>query len=84
MKIINIVLIISVVVGLLFVPKNVVAQYGQYGQILGSSTPEVKIVHEVKEAGIEDYLNPKTLSFVSFGFSAITLAISKRKQLRSI
>lgn len=70
--------------GLLLAPRTVAAQYGQYGQILGSSASDVQIVHEVKPAGIEDYINPKTLSFVSFGISAVSLAISKRKQLRSI
>ncbi len=47
-------------------PNEVSAQYGQvlgtYGQVLSSEAPEeVTIVHEVKDAGIGDFVNPVAL-----------------------
>jgi len=61
-------------------PKISMAQYGQYGQTLSSEVPEVVIIHEPTNAGIEDYLNPKFFSMLSFSLSGAMFALSKRKQ----
>jgi len=72
------ILITSLVfVAALVLPANVYGQYGQ--QVLGTSAPEVVVVHKPVETGIEDH--PEVIGAILLAASGILYIVSKKARV---